>query len=96
MKTIKKGISQLSGQKLVSVSVNAGTGLTRFVFDLGCELNCRRFERNSKDEIWMLYRPNGYVLSVHGDGSYRHKRSTYSERQRKLIEDSMDHSQEDY
>lgn len=75
IRRIEKGMSQLSGQKLVSLSVNERTGFTRFDFDLGCHLHCRRFERDSKDELWTLYRPSGYVLSVHGNGTFCHQRS---------------------
>lgn len=71
---IERAIQQLDGQKLVSAVVNPETGVTRFVFDLGCVLDCRRFERNSDKELWMLYKPTGYVLSAHGNGVISHFR----------------------
>jgi hypothetical protein len=71
---IERAIKELDGQKLVSAVVNPETGATRFVFDLGCVLDCRRFERNSDKELWMLYKPSGYVLSVHGNGAVSHER----------------------
>ncbi|TWT59110.1 hypothetical protein KOR42_24990 [Thalassoglobus neptunius] len=83
----KKAMSRLSGQKIVSLSVNEKTGFSGFEFDLGCQLSCRRFERDSEERLWSLYRPNGYVLSVHGNGTYCHQRSTDSELQRNPIGD---------
>lgn len=73
---IERAIQQLDGQKLVSAVVNPETGATQFVFDLGCVLDCRRFERNSDKELWMLYKPSGYVLSVHGNGAVSHERGS--------------------
>lgn len=72
---IERAIQQLDGQKLVSAVVHPETGATRFAFDLGCVLGCRRFERNSDKEWWMLYQPSGYVLSAHGDGAISHFRA---------------------
>jgi hypothetical protein len=57
---------------LKEVEVNPRTGATRFDFDLGGRLEVRRMERNSEDDLWMLYEPNGYVLCVRGDGRYSH------------------------
>lgn len=54
LRQIERGIMQLDGQKLVSVAVEPETGATRFTFDLGCVLHCRRFERNTDDELWTL------------------------------------------
>lgn len=71
---IEWAIQQLDGQKLVSAVVKPETGATKFAFDLGCVLDCRRFERNSNQELWMLYKPSGYVLSAHGDGAISHFR----------------------
>lgn len=71
---IEWAIQQLDGQKLVSTVVNPESGATRFVFDLGCVLGCRRLERNSDQELWMLYKPSGYVLSMHGNGVISHQR----------------------
>ncbi len=70
---ISKSLTKLEGQILKEVHVNPRTGATRFDFDLGGILEVRRFERNSEDDLWMLYEPNGYVLSVHGDGRYSHE-----------------------
>ena len=77
---IERATGQLAGQALVSVEVTPETGATRFVFDLGCSLHCRRFERDSDAELWMLYKPSGYVLAVHGNGTYSHQRATEVEK----------------
>ncbi len=74
-------IGRLNGQILKSVSVNPKSGATRFEFDLGGVLEVRRFERDSSDVLWMLYKPNGYVLAVRGDGQFTHeKRSRIPEK----------------
>lgn len=73
---INCGISRLAGQKLQSLSVHPETGATRFQFDLGGVLECRRFEKASNDELWILYEPNRYTLSVYGDGPFDHGRMT--------------------
>ena len=73
---IERAVSQFEGQKLVSVTMDPDTCATRFTFDLGCILRCRRFEPDSKQELWMLYKPSGYVLSVCGEGHIDHQRGT--------------------
>ena len=86
---IERAIAHLGGQKLVSVDVGAETGATRFVFDLGCVLHCRRFERDTDDELWTLYKPSGYVLSVYGNGTFSHQRGTEVEKRHQRIEDDV-------
>jgi hypothetical protein len=76
---IEKVIKQLEGENLMSVEIESTTGATRFNFDLGGILECRRFERDTDDELWMLYKPNGYVLSVHGDGTFSHQLASAAE-----------------
>lgn len=71
---IERAIRRLQGQKLVSVEVKPETGATRFAFDLGAVLDCRRFERDSDEQLWTLYQPRGYVLAVHGNGTFIHDR----------------------
>lgn len=63
--------NQLNGQKLLAVEITPATGATRFTFDLGGVLSILRRGRND-DELWLLYKPSGYVLSVRGDGTYCH------------------------
>ena len=74
LRRIERVIKQLEGQKLTSVAVQPETGASRFEFDLGCVLHCRRLSRDSDADLWLLYKPNGYVLSVAGDGTIGHQR----------------------
>ena len=86
---IERAMAHLEGQELVSVDVKPETGATRFVFDLGCVLHCRRFERESDSELWMLYKPSGYVLSIHGNGTLSHQRGTTVVRRLQPIENAL-------
>lgn len=80
LRRIERATAQLEGQELVSLAVEPETGATHFAFDLGCVLRCRRFERGNDAELWMLYKPSGYVLSVHGNGTFSHQRATEVEK----------------
>ncbi len=71
-KDMKRAFMHLNGQKLRSFHIHPDTGRTRLTFDLGGELDIRRFEKDSVDELWILYEPNGYCLSVYGNGTYDH------------------------
>ena len=75
LRQIERATKQLDGQKLVSVEVEPDTSATRFIFDLGCVLRCRRIKRDSDADLWMLYKPRGFVLSVRGNGTFSHQRS---------------------
>src|SRR5262245_4374853 len=86
---IVRATEQLSGQELVSLAIDPQTGATRFVFDLGCALHCRRFRRDSDDGLWKLYKPSGYVLSVHGNGTFSHQRGTEVEKRLQPINDGV-------
>jgi hypothetical protein len=86
---IERATAQLEGQELVSVEVEPETGATRFIFDLGCVLHCRRFERDTDAELWMLYKPSGYVLSVHGNGTFSRQRATEVEQRLQPIENGV-------
>ena len=66
-------MAKLNGQILIRAQVNPQTGATRFEFDLGGLLEVRRFERDSEDDLWILYKPNGYVLAVKGGGQHSHQ-----------------------
>ncbi len=72
LRRIDAALRHLEGQKLVAAAVDERSGATRLAFDLGGVLHVRRRARNA-DELWMLYEPSGYVLSVHGDGSWSHE-----------------------
>lgn len=74
LRRIERAIRELDGQQLVSVAIRPETGATLFTFDLGCVLHCRRHEKNTDDELWTLYKPSGYVLSVYGNGTFSHDR----------------------
>jgi hypothetical protein len=65
----------LCGQKLTHVSVNHTTGETKLLFDLGAELNIRRPDDKAK-ELWLLYGPDDYCLSINGNGTYDYKPSS--------------------
>ena len=71
---IQIALAKLSGQILTQAVINPHTGATRFEFDLGGTLDVRRFDRQSKHDLWMLYKPSGYVLTIRGDGRYSHQR----------------------
>ena len=89
IRRIERATVQLGGQELVSVEVEQETGGTRFAFDLGCVLHCRRFRQDTDDELWTLYKPSGYVFSVHGNGTFSHKRGTEVEKRLQSIEDGI-------
>ena len=73
-KKIERARLQLRGQQLINVAVQPKTGATRFTFDLGCVLLARRLKPNYDADVWMLYKPNGYVLSVYSNGTFSHER----------------------
>ena len=60
--------AKLDGQKLLDVKVHPGTGLTIFKFDIGAVLECRRFDKQSSEPLWLLGKSDGQTLSVTGDG----------------------------
>jgi hypothetical protein len=68
-KRIQRALAFLDGQKLENIEVKASTGATRFIFDLGGVLDVHRFEPNADSNLWTLYTPTGYALSVLGTGA---------------------------
>jgi hypothetical protein len=76
-------MAKLDGQRLCSVQINPQTGATQFDFDLGGKVNIRRFDRNSNHDLWMLYEPDGYVLTIRGDGQYSYQPG--NQRKEKLL-----------
>jgi hypothetical protein len=86
---IERAMARLEGQELASIIVQPETGATHFAFDLGCALRCRRFERDTDEELWMLYKPSGHVLSVHGNGTFSHQRATEVEKRFQPIDDGV-------
>jgi hypothetical protein len=71
LRRIDKALIDLAGQKLTGVHVHSQTGATHFAFDLGCQLDCRRYDAVTDAALWYLYFPTGRVLAVHGDGTYK-------------------------
>jgi hypothetical protein len=62
---IDRAARELNGQKLLDVRVNPRGARTRFVFDLGAELETKAYDRSS--EQWLLYEPDGHVLTWRAD-----------------------------
>ena len=58
---------RLDGQQLMGIAIQPKTGRTRLDFDLGATLDIRRYGP-ANDELWLLYLPDGRVLTVRGDG----------------------------
>ncbi len=62
-------LDKLEGQALMDVAVDAATGSTRFFFDLGAVLRVYAYDSDLL-ELWFLFDPTGYVLTVRSDGNY--------------------------
>ncbi len=86
LRKILQAVTELDGQKLLDVELNAETGATRFRFDLGGLLEVRRWRRDSCDELWMLHKPNGYVLSVNGNGTYNHGPRSRTDKRKRVFQ----------
>ena len=69
----KRALALLDGQKLTGMTVHPTASATQMEFDLGAKLSIRRYSSENDGDIWSLYQPNGYVLSVGTDGKYRNK-----------------------
>ena len=67
---IDRAARELNGQKLLDVIIDRRGARTRFVFDLGAELETKPFDRTS--EQWLLYEPGGEVLAWRADRTYQH------------------------
>lgn len=72
--TIGRALGILNGQALTSVEVDPRSASTTFAFDLGCVLATRPSPATTRDEEpaeqWMLFQPNGQVLTIRGDGRF--------------------------
>ena len=79
---IQRALALLDGQKLEKVEVKASTGATRFTFDLGGVLDVHRFEPNSDSDLWTLYTPTDYALSVLGTGAIEYEPGSRSKDKR--------------
>lgn len=82
---IDRAASFLAGQKLISVSIPKRGVRTTFTFDLNGTLETAPYDRSS--EQWMLYEPDGRVLTVRAGGEYNHAQgdAQQSMRWRKLV-----------
>ena len=67
---IERAARELDGQKLQDVTVAARGAGTAFAFDLGAELETKPYDRSS--EQWLLYEPDGRVLTWRGDRKYQY------------------------
>ena len=66
---------RLDWQRLSDIRVNPRNGATEFLFNLAARLCTRRFDEDDSD-IWTFYSPNGFVLSVKGNGTFTCERGT--------------------
>ena len=67
---IDRAARELNGQKLIDVVIPSRGARTRFVFDLGAELETKPFDRSR--EQWLLYEPGGNVLAWRADRKYKY------------------------
>ena len=65
---VQNAVRVLDGQRLIGVSLSPKGARTRFAFDLGAVLETKPYDR--KSEQWMLYCPNGRVLTLRADRRY--------------------------
>ncbi len=68
---IERAARELDGQRLVRVSVDPAGAVTEFEFDLGSRLTTRPYDAES--EKWLLYEPDGHVVTLRADGRYSHQ-----------------------
>lgn len=70
---IDRAARGLNGQKLLEVKIAPRGARSRFVFDLGAELETRPYDRSS--EQWLLYEPSGHVLTWRADRKFAYARA---------------------
>jgi len=80
----RRAIALLSGQKLQSVKVGRDTGWTCFGFDLVCRLEVGPPPEEGDEELWLLYKPSGYVLAVRQDLTYDHVPVSETDKRRRV------------
>jgi hypothetical protein len=68
-------LSRLDGQYLRTITIAPQTARTIFQFDLGAELSVRRWRRSDED-VWMIYTPDAYVLTLRCDGQWQYASAT--------------------
>jgi len=69
---IRETLGLLDGQRITAVVISPVDAQTCFRFDLGAVLTVRALAGSASDDLWSLYKPNGQVLSVRGNGTFSH------------------------
>lgn len=90
VRRIRRACQSLLGQKLVQWDVDASTGASRLTFDLNGVLTVRRTSAKSQGELWILHEPEGYALSVRGDGTYDHEPASGIDRRSRVTKRRME------
>jgi hypothetical protein len=72
--------NHFQGEVVTSFEVAPETGRTQLRFDLGSTLDIWRPRECPEEELWSLYTPGGWVLTVRGDGTYSHGRASARDR----------------
>lgn len=67
-KWIQRAADELNGQKLTGFRINPKRGSSTFEFDMGSRLNTKPY--NKRSDQWLLYEPDGRVLTYLADGHY--------------------------
>lgn len=70
VKRLDMAVARLKGEILDAISIDGGTGATRFYFDLGAMLEVRRRRASENTELWSLNNPSR-VVAIHSGGRYR-------------------------
>jgi hypothetical protein len=66
---VKNALEYIDGQKITNVEINSDTADTVFYFDLGGVLKTKGYSDDLYEQ-WLLFEPQGNVLSVRNDGKY--------------------------
>lgn len=71
---MEEALRILNGQELVSVIIDRDSRHTRFSFDLGAVFETAPYEDLDSEgnpyDCWMLFLPDGNVLTYRADGKY--------------------------
>jgi len=70
---IRRYTRLLEGRPLRHVEICAQDGTTRLMLGAGTVLDIRRKRVAAGEQLWLLFEPGGYCLSVRGDGTYDHE-----------------------
>jgi hypothetical protein len=68
---ILRAAQELDGQRLVGMSIDARRGTSVFAFDLGSRLETHPYDADGQQ--WLLYEPDGRVLTYRADGCFTHQ-----------------------